>query len=159
MNEQLIERPSFTERINMSSPPTELLWNSRLAKQRLGEIFETTQDLGCDNQSPITGNDLVTIDQNELAKRQRPARDLTRSRDIFRDSARDRRPRSDRTKGDMTASSFALTLLLIATIAAVYTDRPAFWLLMGPFPLVAGFTMMACFNLTQRRKGAKAGRI
>ncbi len=139
----------------MSSPPTEFLWNSRLAKQRLGEIFETTQDLGCDNQSPITGNDLVTINQNEPAKRQRLARDLTRSRDIFRDSARDRRQpkRSDRTKGDMTASSFALTLLLIATIAAVYTDRPAFWLLMGPFPLVAGFTMMACLQQRPGRRG------
>ena len=37
----------------------------------------------------------------------------------------------------MTASSFFLTLLLIATVAATYADHPAFWLLLGPAPLAA----------------------
>jgi hypothetical protein len=37
----------------------------------------------------------------------------------------------------MTASSFVLTLLLIATLAATSADNPAFWLLLGPAPLAA----------------------
>ena len=37
----------------------------------------------------------------------------------------------------MTASSFVLTLLLIATLAATSADNPAFWLLLGPVPLAA----------------------
>jgi hypothetical protein len=37
----------------------------------------------------------------------------------------------------MTASSFVLTLLLIATLAATSADHPAFWLLLGPVPLAA----------------------
>jgi hypothetical protein len=37
----------------------------------------------------------------------------------------------------MTASSFILTLLLIATVAATSADRPVFWLLLGPAPLAA----------------------
>jgi hypothetical protein len=61
--------------------------------------------------------------------------------------------RSDRTRSDMTASSFALTLLLIATITAAYTDRPVFWLLMGPVPLAAGFAMIAFF---QQRPGRRS---
>jgi hypothetical protein len=37
----------------------------------------------------------------------------------------------------MTASSFVLTLLLIATLAATSADNPVFWLLLGPAPLAA----------------------
>jgi hypothetical protein len=37
----------------------------------------------------------------------------------------------------MTASSFVLALLLIATVAATSVDHPAFWLLLGPAPLAA----------------------
>jgi hypothetical protein len=42
----------------------------------------------------------------------------------------------------MTASSFALTLLLIATLAASSADHPAFWLLLGPTPLAAGIGLL-----------------
>jgi hypothetical protein len=35
----------------------------------------------------------------------------------------------------MTASSFVMTLLLIATVAAISADHPAFWLLLGAAPL------------------------
>jgi hypothetical protein len=47
--------------------------------------------------------------------------------------------RTKRSSGqrDMTASSFVLTLLLIATLAATSADHPAFWLLLGPAPLAA----------------------
>jgi hypothetical protein len=37
----------------------------------------------------------------------------------------------------MTASSFVLTLMLIATVAAASADHPAFWLSIGPAPLAA----------------------
>jgi hypothetical protein len=38
----------------------------------------------------------------------------------------------------MTASSFVLILLLIATLAASSAEHPFFWLLLGPAPLAAG---------------------
>jgi hypothetical protein len=155
MNELLIGRSSFTERTNMSSLPSELLLNSQLAKRRLEEVFNTTRDPGCDNQSsPITGTALVTIDQNEPTRRQRPTQGLTPSRDIFRDSTRNKRQRSDRTEGDMTAACFTLTLLLIGTIAAAHTDRPVFWLLMGPVPLAAAFATIACFQQKPSRRSS-----
>ena len=52
----------------------------------------------------------------------------------------------------MTASSFVLTLLLIATLAATSADHPAFWLLLGPAPLAAvvGAVALVRSRFTQR---------
>jgi hypothetical protein len=52
----------------------------------------------------------------------------------------------------MTASSFVLTLLLIATVAAALADHPAFWLLLGPAPLAAvvGAVALVRSRFTQR---------
>jgi hypothetical protein len=52
----------------------------------------------------------------------------------------------------MTASSFVLTLLLIATVAAASADHPAFWLLLGPAPLAAvvGAVALVRSRFTQR---------
>jgi hypothetical protein len=54
--------------------------------------------------------------------------------------------RSARTKRDMSAFSFSLALLLLGTIAAANTNHPMFWLLVGPAPLAAGFTVLAFFR-------------
>jgi hypothetical protein len=52
----------------------------------------------------------------------------------------------------MTASSFILTILLIATVAATSADHPAFWLLLGPAPLAAvvGAAALVRSRFTQR---------
>lgn len=149
----MIGRSSFTERTNMSSALPEIFLNGQLAKRRLEEVFDMTD--GGRQAPPITRSVQVTTDENQSGKRQRPACDFTRSRDIFPNSSRkETRPRrSNRTSSDMTTSCFTLTLLLIATIAAAYTDRPAFWLLMGPVPLAAGFASAACF---QQRLGRRS---
>ena len=153
MNELVIGRSSFTERTNMSSALPEIFLSGQLAKRRLEEVFDMT-DSGR-QAPPMTTSVQVASDENESGKRQRPALDLARSRNVFPNSTRKgRRPRrSDRTNGDMTASCFTLTLLLIATITAAYTDRPAFWLLMGPVPLAAGSGLIACF---QQRLGRRS---
>ena len=40
------------------------------------------------------------------------------------------------TKRDLTVSSFMLALVLVGVIVAAHTDRPVFWLLIGPTPFV-----------------------
>ena len=50
--------------------------------------------------------------------------------------------KDDRTANDMSASTITLTLLLLATIAAVHSDHPTFWLLIGPAPLASGLTAL-----------------
>jgi hypothetical protein len=153
MNELVNGRSSFTERTNMSSALSEIFLNGQLAKRRLEQVFDMT-DSGR-QAPPMTTSVQVASDESESGKQKRPARDLARSRDIFAASTRKgrRSKRSGRTNGDMTASCFTWTLLLIATITAAYTDRPAFWLLMGPVPLAAGCGLIACF---QQRLGRRS---
>jgi hypothetical protein len=55
----------------------------------------------------------------------------------------------------MTASSFILTLLLIATIAATSADHPTFWLLLGPAPFAAAIGAVA---LVRSRFGQRISR-
>ena len=45
------------------------------------------------------------------------------------------------TGKDMSAFSIVLMLLLLGIFAAAHTDRPVFWLLVGPAPLAVGFTL------------------
>jgi hypothetical protein len=45
------------------------------------------------------------------------------------------------TGRDMSAFSIVLILLLLGMFAAAHTDRPVFWLLVGPAPLAVGFTL------------------
>jgi hypothetical protein len=41
---------------------------------------------------------------------------------------------SGQTKRDLTVSSFMLALVLVGVVVAAHTDRPVFWLLIGPTP-------------------------
>jgi hypothetical protein len=41
---------------------------------------------------------------------------------------------SGQPKRDLTVSSFILALVLVGGILAAHTDRPVFWLLIGPVP-------------------------
>jgi hypothetical protein len=61
--------------------------------------------------------------------------------------------RYNRDQSDMSPFSFILTLLLIGTVAATYSNDPAFWLLIGPAPLAAVFTATTVFR---RRSGRPA---
>jgi hypothetical protein len=47
------------------------------------------------------------------------------------------------TTGDISGFGFAFSLVLLGTILSAYSDRPVFWLLVGPGPLVVGLTMIA----------------
>jgi hypothetical protein len=50
------------------------------------------------------------------------------------------------TGKDMSAFSIVLMLLLLGIFAAAYTDRPVFWLLIGPAPLAVGYTLITFFR-------------
>jgi hypothetical protein len=42
---------------------------------------------------------------------------------------------SGQTKRDLTVSGFILALVLAGVVVAAHTDRPVFWLLIGPTPI------------------------
>jgi hypothetical protein len=50
------------------------------------------------------------------------------------------------TENDMSASTATLTLMLLATVAAVHSDHPTFWLSIGPAPLAAGLAALTFFR-------------
>jgi hypothetical protein len=50
------------------------------------------------------------------------------------------------TIGDISAFGFTLSLVLLGTILSAYTDRPVFWLLVGPGPIAIGFTLITFFR-------------
>jgi hypothetical protein len=50
------------------------------------------------------------------------------------------------TRKDMSAFSIVLMLLLLGIVAAGHTERPVFWLLVGPAPLAVGFTLITLFR-------------
>jgi hypothetical protein len=65
-------------------------------------------------------------------------------------------------RGDMDPLGFAWVLLVLATFGATQSDQPAFWLSVGPAPLVIGFAVAALLrrksNLCSYRRGLRPPR-
>ena len=55
-------------------------------------------------------------------------------------------------KPDMTVSGFVFTLVLVAAILAPFTDRPVFWLLIGPAPVAVLHTIRRFLRRRLRRQ-------
>ena len=55
-------------------------------------------------------------------------------------------------KRDLTVSGFMFTLVLVGTILAAYTDRPVFWLLIGPAPVAVLHTIRTFLRQRLRRQ-------
>ena len=61
---------------------------------------------------------------------------------------------SGQPKRDLTVSSFILALVLVGVILAAHTDRPVFWLLIGPVPFAVLHTTRTFLRQRViRRKG------
>ena len=75
-----------------------------------------------------------------------PVRDLNRAKFLSRSSHRSATSNSaikgPWTIGDICVFGFTLSLVLLGTILSAYTDRPVFWLLVGPGPIAIGFTLI-----------------
>jgi hypothetical protein len=56
------------------------------------------------------------------------------------------------TTGDISGFGFAFTLVLFGTILSAYSDRPVFWLLVGPGPLVVGLTVVTFLRYVSRER-------
>jgi hypothetical protein len=132
----------------MSYPYSSLHLEAHRAKQRLTQAF---RDQGSGSlPSPLLEITPATIEQEEADSQPQLSPRVTGSRDVLFDLGTNTECESNSTRRDMSASSFTLALLLFGTIAAAYTDRPAFWLLIGPAPLAVGFAAIAFLRPRQR---------
>jgi hypothetical protein len=133
----------------MSYPYTSFNLDAKRAKQRLVQSFQSEPEPHAESLSPpITKTTPVGDDQKGVAKRPSLSQELSRLRNGLRDLAKNATApkRSGWTKRDMSTFSFSLTLLLLGTIAAIKTNNPVFWLLIGPAPLSAGFMVLMFFR-------------
>jgi hypothetical protein len=61
-------------------------------------------------------------------------------------------------KRDMSGFSFVLILMLISEIAALQTDNPVFWLLVGPTPLALALASSRVLRYRSSPQRSPAGR-
>jgi len=64
---------------------------------------------------------------------------------------------TNRTGNDMSVSTATLTLMLLATVAAVHSEQPTFWLSIGPAPLAAGLGAFTFFRRKYSRRQDRSG--
>jgi hypothetical protein len=123
----------------MNFPYSSLIVEADSAKQQLDRVFQTEAAGQISSLSQTgTRHNSGKNDRNEAANRLKESFNF--SRDIRLNSWTNTRS----SKGlywmreDMGALSFAWTLVLLSAVAAIQTDQPVLWLLIGPAPLAAG---------------------
>ena len=82
-----------------------------------------------------------SIDCLPLPERRSPSRSRSSAKVRSRSAGVSHKPDNDWTERDMSSFSFVLMLLLLGLFMAAHSDRPVFWLLVGPGPLAIGFTL------------------
>ena len=116
-----------------------LLLETDAAKRRLAKLFGSETLSWADHRSTaIVPNDRSRAVRITVEKDNNTFREYRRTRTPVRSRARTTIPtiESGQTKRDLTVSSFILALVLVGVIVAAHTDRPVFWLLIGPTPFV-----------------------
>jgi hypothetical protein len=90
--------------------------------------------------------------------------DIKQTSKLFRENCRkdglipNRTPTALRTsqqgqmKRDLTVSGFVFALVLVGVVLASYTDRPVFWLLIGPGPVAVLHTIRMFLRQRLRRQ-------
>src|SRR5215831_736163 len=112
-----------------------LLLQGCAAKRKLAELFQL-EGFGQANRPPIA----IAADESILAGQTR----IRQTNKLFGENrckhavVPNRTPTALRTsqrgemKRDLTVSGFVFALVSVGVILAAYTDRPVFWLLIGP---------------------------
>jgi hypothetical protein len=114
-----------------------LLMESDAAKRRLSELFESKTFRSADHRSTANvPRDRTRAAQKSVEKNNNISPEYHCMRTPVRSCTRTAIPatESSKTKRDLTVSSFMLTLVSVGVLVAAHTDRPVFWLLIGPTP-------------------------
>ncbi len=98
------------------------------ARKNLAQVFQTG--------ASGPGDCLPLPERRSTSQASRPVKGRNRSAGVSH-----KRKDSEWTERDMSSFSFVLMLLLLGLFMAAHSDRPVFWLLVGPGPLAIGFTL------------------
>jgi hypothetical protein len=134
-----------------------LWWQCYAAKRELLELFRL-EGFGHTGQPPIANgtSESIPVARTGIKQTNRLFREKRRRHEVVPD----RTPTAIGTsqpgevKRDLTVSGFFFALVLVGVILAAYTDRPVFWLLMGPAPLAFLHTIRTLLrHLSRRQEG------
>lgn len=120
------------------------------AKRRLTQLFES-ESLGSADYESTT---IVAGDHNGAART-----NAEQNSDVVRGYNSSQRwlvpnliktaiptKKSNQVKRDLTVSGLALALVFSGAVVSAHTDRPAFWLLVGPAPFAVAYTLRTCLR-------------
>jgi hypothetical protein len=113
------------------------LLETHAAKRRLAKLFESETRGSADRRlMAIVPHDRSHATQTSAEDNNNTFRKHRCTRTPVRGRTRTAIPpiESGQTKRDLTVSGFMLALVLVGVVVAAHTDRPVFWLLIGPTP-------------------------
>jgi hypothetical protein len=132
-----------------------LVVDSRVARRQLAQEFESGVDSKTQRRvSPVSNRRLATAPQKNANEGKAPYRDLVCSIVSFIHRTRSRKTQSDIPKRDISGFGFLLILMLLCEIAAAQTEKPVFWLLVGPTPMALAFTANRLLQYRPTRSGS-----
>jgi len=131
-----------------------LLLQGYAAKRELVQLFQP-EGLGLANQ-PRTAtvvDESIPAIQPGIRQTSRLIREIRRTHGLVGKGTPTVLLTSQRgeMKRDLTVSGFVFTLVLVGVILAAHTDRPVFWLLIGPAPVAVLHTIRTFLGQLLRR--------
>jgi hypothetical protein len=135
--------------------PVSLLLEAEAAKRKLAQLFQS-EELGQANHpsTAIVAGESRPAIQTDLEQAGKQFRENCGKRGFVRSRAPTalRASEPGQMKQDLTESGFVFILVLVGAILAAYTDRPVFWLLIGPAPVAVLHTLRTCLRRRLRRQ-------
>jgi hypothetical protein len=120
------------------------------AKQRLAELFESeTLDSERYRSTAIVADGRNRTARTNVEQNNNMARGYSSpQRRPAPDSLRTAIPtkKSDQVKRNLTVSGLALAVVFSGAVISAHTDRPVFWLLVGPTPFAVAYTLRTCLR-------------
>ena len=128
-----------------------LLLQGCAAKRKLAELFQS-EGFGQANQPPIAIAAHKSIPAVQTGIKQ--LRENRRKHGLVpnRTPTPLRRSQPGQVKRDLTVSGFVFALVSVGVILAAYTERPVFWLLIGPAPVAVLHTIRTFLGQLLRRQ-------
>jgi len=135
--------------------PVSLLLEAEAAKRKLAQLFQSER-LGrvSHPSTAIVAGESMPANQTDLEQASKEFRENYSEHGFVRSRARTalRASHSGQMKRDLTESGFVFILVLVGAILAAYTERPVFWLLIGPAPVAVLHTLRTFLRQRLRRQ-------
>ena len=137
-----------------------LLLQGYVAKRKLAELFRCEGVKQANHPSTaIAARDGIPRIQTTIEQNSKAFRENSRKQGLVRKGTPSvpRTSQRGEMKRDLTVSGFVFTLVLVGVILAAHTDRPVFWLLIGPDPIAVLHTIKTFLRQLLMRQGNLLG--